>query len=116
MHGTLRRKRLSYGADGYFWGYDSNIRRVLQGNTNDRIGEDFSGYRDPNGIYAIRELVRAGTDGSHYVNYSFVLGDSEVLVPKVGYSYHLPKWKMVFGTSVDLDGVERDVQAARAQF
>ncbi|MDH1441210.1 methyl-accepting chemotaxis protein [Pseudomonas sp. GD03721] len=109
-------KRLSYGADGYFWGYDSNIRRVLQGNTNDRIGEDFSGYRDPNGIYAIRELVRAGTDGSHYVNYSFVLGDSEVLVPKVGYAHYLPKWKMVFGTSVDLDGVERDVQAARAQF
>ncbi|XLX41857.1 methyl-accepting chemotaxis protein [Ectopseudomonas mendocina] len=109
-------KRLSYGADGYFWGYDSNIRRVLQGNTNDRIGEDFSGYRDPNGIYAIRELVRAGTDGSHYVDYSFVLGDGKVLVPKVGYSHHLPKWKMVFGTSVNLDGVERDVQAARAQF
>nr|WP_024307464.1 methyl-accepting chemotaxis protein [Pseudomonas sp. P818] len=109
-------KRLSYGADGYFWGYDSNIRRVLQGNTNDRIGEDFSGYRDPNGIYAIRELVRAGMDSSHYVDYSFVLGDGKVLVPKVGYSYHLPKWKMVFGTSVNLDGVERDVQAARAQF
>lgn len=109
-------KRLSYGTDGYFWGYDSNIRRVLQGNTNDRIGEDFSGYRDPNGIYAIRELVRAGMDSSHYVDYSFVLGDGKVLVPKVGYSHHLPKWKMVFGTSVNLDGVERDVQAARAQF
>nr|WP_296276067.1 methyl-accepting chemotaxis protein [Pseudomonas sp. UBA7530] len=109
-------KRLSYGADGYFWGYDNDVRRVLQGNTNDRIGEDFSGYRDPNGIYAIRELVRAGTDSSHYVDYSFVLGDSKVLVPKVGFSHYLPKWKMVFGTSVNLDGVERDVQAARAQF
>ncbi|MGP9823216.1 methyl-accepting chemotaxis protein [Ectopseudomonas khazarica] len=109
-------KRLSYGADGYFWGYDSNVHRVLQGNTNDRIGEDFSGYRDPNGVYAIRELVRAGMDSSHYVDYSFVLGDGKVLVPKVGYSHYLPKWKMVFGTSVNLDGVERDVQAARAQF
>ena len=109
-------KRLSYGADGYFWGYDSNVHRVLQGNTNDRIGEDFSGYRDPNGVYAIRELVRAGMDSSHYVDYSFVLGDGKVLVAKVGYSHYLPKWKMVFGTSVNLDGVERDVQAARAQF
>ncbi|QFT21432.1 Methyl-accepting chemotaxis protein PctC [Pseudomonas sp. THAF187a] len=109
-------KRLSYGADGYFWGYDSNVHRVLQGNTNDRIGEDFSGYRDPNGVYAIRELVRAGMDSSHYVDYSFVLGDGKVLVAKVGYSHYLPKWKMVFGTSVNLDGVERDVQAARGQF
>ena len=109
-------KRLSYGADGYFWGYDSKVHRVLQGNTNDRIGEDFSGYRDPNGVYAIRELVRAGMDSSHYVDYSFVLGDGKVLVAKVGYSHYLPKWKMVFGTSVNLDGVERDVQAARAQF
>ncbi|MGG2397740.1 methyl-accepting chemotaxis protein [Pseudomonas sp. SH1-B] len=109
-------KRLSYGADGYFWGYDTSIRRVLQGNTDDRIGEDFSGFRDPNGVYAIRELVRAGMDSSHYVDYSFVLGDGKVQVPKVGYSQYLPKWKMVFGTSVNLDGVERDVQAARGEF
>ena len=55
-------KRLSYGVDGYFWGYDTNIRRVLQGNTGDRIGEDFSSYRDPSGLHAIRELVRAGVE------------------------------------------------------
>ena len=45
-----------------------------------------------------------------------MLGDSSVLVPKVGYAEFLPKWKMVFGTSLNLDGVERDVQAARAEF
>ncbi len=109
-------ERLSYGDDGYFWGYDEQIRRVLQGNTGQRIGESFNDFRDPNGVYAIRELVRAGIDGSHYVNYSFVLGGSTELVPKVGYSEHLPKWKMVFGTSLNLDGVERDVQVARAEF
>ncbi len=109
-------KRLSYGVDGYFWGYDTGTRRVLQGNTDDKIGEDFSGYRDPNGIYAIRELVRAGMDNSHYVDYSFVLGDSQELVAKVGYAHYLPKWKLVFGTSVNLDGVERDVQLARDEF
>lgn len=109
-------ERLSYGADGYFWGYDEQIVRVLQGNTKQRIGESFNDFRDPNGVYAIRELVRAGVDGSHYVNYSFVLGGSTELVPKVGYAEHLPKWKLVFGTSLNLDGVERDVQVARAEF
>src|SRR3990167_2444263 len=109
-------KRLAYGADGYFWGYDGESVRVLQGGTDDRIGQGFADYRDPNGVYAIRELVRAGKDGSHYVDYSFVLGGGDVLVPKVGYAQYLPKWDLAFGTSVNLDGVERDVQLARAEF
>lgn len=109
-------KRLAYGAEGYFWGYDGESLRVFQANGNERIGESFADYRDPNGVYAIRELVRAGKDGSHYVNYSFVLGDGKVLVPKVGYAAYLPKWNLAFGTSVNLDGVERDVQQARAEF
>ncbi|WP_019341137.1 methyl-accepting chemotaxis protein [Stutzerimonas stutzeri] len=107
---------LSYGKDGYFWGYDEQSVRILQGNTKDKIGQSFSDYRDPSGKYAIRELVRAGIDGSHYVDYSFVLGSSTTLVPKIGYAEYLPKWNMVFGTSLNLDGVERDVQAARAAF
>ncbi|MBE7376607.1 cache domain-containing protein [Pseudomonas sp. AL-54] len=109
-------ERMSYGKDGYFWGYDTQAVRILQGNTKDKIGQSFHDYRDPNGVYAIRELVRAGQDGSHYVDYSFVLGDSSELVAKVGYAEFLPKWKMVFGTSLNLDGVERDVQAIREEF
>jgi len=109
-------EKMSYGKDGYFWGYDGKAARILQGDTRDRIGESFYDYRDPNGVYAIRELVKAGQNGSHYVDYSFVLGDGTTLVPKVGYAEHLPKWDMVFGTSLNLDGVERDVQAARAEF
>lgn len=89
---------------------------MLQGNTRDRIGESFYNFQDPTGKYAIRELVEAGMDGSHYVNYSFVLGSDTTLVPKVGYAHYLPKWKLVFGTSLNLDGVERDVQASRADF
>lgn len=109
-------KRLSYGDDGYFWGYTTQVRRVLQGSTDDRIGESFNDFRDPNGIYAIRELVRAGVENTHYTDYSFMLGAGQQLVPKVGYSHYLPKWDLVFGTSVNLDGVERDVQLARDEF
>ncbi|CAD5107369.1 methyl-accepting chemotaxis protein [Pseudomonas carbonaria] len=109
-------KRLDYGVDGYFWGYDGQAVRLMQGNTEDKIGQSFADFRDPNGVYAIRELVAAGKNGSHYVDYSFVLGAGSQIVPKVGYSEYLPKWDMVFGTSVNLDGVEADVQKARAEF
>ncbi len=109
-------KELNYGDEGYFWGYDTKTFRLFQGNTGDRIGESFYDFRDAEGKYPIRELVRAGVDGSHYVRYSFLVGADKVIVPKVGYSMHLPKWDMVFGTALNLDGVERDVQAARAEF
>ncbi|WP_443690657.1 methyl-accepting chemotaxis protein [Pseudomonas sp.] len=109
-------KRLNYGKSGYFWGYDSHAVRIFQGNTNDKIGQSFYEFKDPNGVYAIRELVSAGRDNSHYVSYSFLLGDSNVLVPKVGYSLSLPKWDMVIGTSVNLDDVEVQVKAARSKF
>ena len=109
-------ERLSYGSEGYFWGYDGQSRRVFQGATRERIGESFADYRDPNGVYAIRELVKAGQDGSHFVDYSFAVPGSDALVPKVGYAEHLPKWNLVFGTSLNLDDVERDVVEARAVF
>ncbi len=109
-------QELNYGKEGYFWGYDSKTLRIFQGNTGDRVGESFYNFQDAEGKYPIRELVRAGMDGSHYVRYSFVLGADKVIVPKVGYSLYLSKWDMVFGTSLNLDGVERDVQAARAEF
>lgn len=109
-------QELNYGKEGYFWGYDTKTIRLFQGNTGDRVGESFYDFPDAEGRYPIRELVRAGVDGSHYVHYSFVVGADKAIVPKVGYSLHLPKWDMVFGTALNLGGVERDVQAARAEF
>ena len=109
-------KRLSYGGEGYFWGYDGQALRVFQGSSNDRIGESFADFRDPNGVYAIRELVNAGKNGSHFVDYSFSVPGSNALVPKVGYAEFLPKWNLVFGTSLNLDDVERDVREARSAF
>ncbi|NHW02599.1 methyl-accepting chemotaxis protein [Stutzerimonas degradans] len=109
-------ERLAYGAEGYFWGYDSKSVRIFQGNSRDKIGESFHDFRDPNGVYAIRELVAAGQNGSHYVDYSFAVPGKDALVPKVGYAEYLPKWDLVFGTSLNLDDVERDVLAARDVF
>ena len=109
-------ERLAYGREGYFWGYDGQFLRVFQGDTHERIGESFADFQDPNGVYAIRELVKAGQNGSHFVDYSFAVPGSDALVPKVGYAEYLPKWNLAFGTSLNLDDVERDVGEARAVF
>ncbi|WP_256568122.1 methyl-accepting chemotaxis protein, partial [Pseudomonas sp. HMSC75E02] len=113
--GVALLKRLAYGNGGYFWGYDTRSVRVFQGTSEERIGEDFSSFRDPNGVYAIRELVRAGQDDSHYVHYSFTRPGNSAVVPKIGYAQYLPKWNLVFGTSLNLDDIEEDVAKAREQ-
>lgn len=109
-------KRLSYGKDSYFWGYDSHVVRIFQGSSAEQVGASFYDFKDPSGLYAVRELVKAGLDNSHYVRYSFFLNDRSILVPKVGYALSLPKWDMVIGTSVNLDDVEAEVQSARKNF
>ncbi|OZY51874.1 chemotaxis protein [Pseudomonas lundensis] len=106
---------ITYGTDGYFFGYDSQTVRLFKGNSPEGVGKNFQDNRDPNGVYTNRELVRVAKDGSHYVQYSSSLpGNERVLVPKLGYTEYLPKWDMVIGTVVNLDGIEAQVAEVEA--
>ncbi|APC18420.1 chemotaxis protein [Pseudomonas frederiksbergensis] len=107
---------ISYGKDGYFYGYDSNTVRLFKANSAEGVGQSFKDNRDPNGVYVNRDLVNVAKDGTHYLQYSSPLpGDSKVLVPKLGYTEYLPKWDMVIGTSVNLDGVDAQVAVVQAE-
>lgn len=106
---------ITYGTDGYFFGYDSQTVRLFKGNSPEGVGNNFQDNRDPNGVYTNRELVRVAKDGSHYAQYSSSLpGNEHVLVPKLGYTEYLPKWDMVIGTVVNLDGIEAQVAEVEA--
>ena len=101
---------ISYGKEGYFFGYDSNTVRLFKSNSPEGVGQSFKDNRDPNGVYVNRDLVKVAKDGTHYLEYSSPLpGNSQVLVPKLGYTEYLPKWDMAVGTSVNLDGIEAQV-------
>ncbi|MGF0241151.1 methyl-accepting chemotaxis protein [Rhodococcus sp. IEGM1300] len=101
---------ITYGKEGYFFGYDSNTVRLFKANDPDGVGKSFKDNRDPNGVFVNRDLVRVAKEGTHYLQYSSPLpGNSQVLVPKLGYTEYLPKWDMAVGTSVNLDGVEAQV-------
>ena len=105
----------SYGKDGYFFGYDSETIRLFKGNSPDGVGKSFKDNRDPNGVYVNRDLVKVGKDGTHYLQYSSTQPGQTELVPKLGYTEYLPKWDMVFGTSVNLDGIDAQVAVVEAK-
>ena len=107
---------ISYGKEGYFFGYDSNTVRLFKANSPDGVGQSFKDNRDPNGVYVNRDLVKVAKDGTHYLQYSSPLpGNTQVLVPKLGYTEYLPKWDMAVGTSVNLDGIEAQVALVDAK-
>ncbi|WP_347911535.1 methyl-accepting chemotaxis protein [Pseudomonas grandcourensis] len=107
---------ITYGKDGYFFGYDSNTVRLFKANSPDGVGQSFKDNRDPNGVYVNRDLVKVAKDGTHYLQYSSPLpGNTQVLVPKLGYTEYLPKWDMAVGTSVNLDGIEAQVAVVEAK-
>ncbi|MBB2496343.1 methyl-accepting chemotaxis protein [Aquipseudomonas ullengensis] len=102
--------KIKYGKDGYFFGHDSNVVRLFRGSSPVDVGKSLADRKDPNGVYVNRELVRVAKDGSNFVEYSSPLPtDESVLVPKLAYSYYLPKWDMAVGTAVNLDGIEAQV-------
>ena len=107
---------ITYGKDGYFFGYDSNTVRLFKAGSPEGVGQSFKDNRDPNGVYVNRDLVKVARDGTHYLQYSSPLpGNSQVLVPKLGYTEYLPKWDMAVGTSVNLDGIEAQVAVVEAK-
>jgi methyl-accepting chemotaxis protein len=106
---------ISYGKDGYFFGYDSETVRLFKGNSPDGVGKSFKDNRDPNGVYVNLGLVKVGKDGTHYLQYSSTQPGQTELVPKLGYTDYLPKWDMVIGTSVNLDGIEEQVAVVEAK-
>ncbi|KII30852.1 chemotaxis protein [Pseudomonas fluorescens] len=107
---------ITYGKDGYFFGYDSNTVRLFKAKDPEGVGKSFKDNRDPNGVYVNRDLVKVAQDGTHYLQYSSPLpGNTQVLVPKLGYTEYLPKWDMAVGTSVNLDGIEAQVAVVEAK-
>lgn len=107
-------KRLKYGVDGYFFGYDGASIRVFSGSDSARIGDSFRDYKDVNGVFLINDLVKAGQAGGDYVTYHFPrLGQGDTAYPKLSYATWLPKWNLMIGTGFYIDGIDKAVSSAR---
>lgn len=109
-------KRLKYGKDGYYFGYDGSSVRIFSGSDTAKIGESFQNYKDVNGVYLINELVKQGKAGGGYVTYHFPRqGQGDTAYPKLSYAIWLEKWNLMIGTGFYIDNIDAAVAAARAQ-
>lgn len=102
-------RHLTYGSDGYFFGYDADSVRVFWADKDFKIGENFKDFKDPDGVYVINELIRVARNNTHFQNYAFPVPNSDKVVQKIGYSVFLPKWDLMIGTAVNFDDIEAEV-------
>ena len=109
-----RLSKVKYGDDGYFIGYDSQVIRLFRGDSSEGVGTNMSDRKDINGIYLNREMVAAAKNETHFVTYSGGVVNTDKVVPKLAYSFYLPKWDMVVVTAINLDSIEVQVAKVRA--
>ncbi|WP_045827297.1 methyl-accepting chemotaxis protein [Teredinibacter turnerae] len=108
-------RRMSYGKDGYIFGYDGDAIRIFSGSSDASIGKSYYDFKDVNGVYLIRELIDAGrkngfAEGNHFVTYHFPRLGEDVASPKLSYAIYLPRWNMMIGTGIYIDTIDAQLK------
>ena len=105
----LRNLRFDDAGDtGYVFVYDVKGVNIAHGVNASLEGKNLYDFKDPNGVYLIRELIDAAKKGGGYVQYSWKNTNGSVN-PKLGYAALVPKWNWVLGTGFWISGLEQQV-------
>lgn len=101
---------LKFGADGYFFAYDtSGVNLVLPGQEW-RIGQNMWNMQDPNGVLLIQELINNAQKGGGFVQYVFNQPSKKgAVAKKLAYSEPLEKWDWIIGTGVYIDDIDTQI-------
>ncbi|NOI98254.1 HAMP domain-containing protein [Vibrio kanaloae] len=100
---TLR--TLEYGESGYIFGYDSKGVRVVVGQSEDGIGNNYYDLQDKQGNYLIRDLIKNAKLGE-FTTYYFPKPGQSVALPKLSYSVFVPQWDLMLGTGFYTDDID----------
>ena len=98
---TLR--DLKFGDSGYFFGYSDKGDRVFMGNIDKGIGKNYWNLQDSNGVYILRELIKAGKQGGGIVSYHFPKPNQQMPEEKLSYAIYLDRWNLMVGAGFYLD-------------
>ena len=112
-------QNMSFGEDGYIFGYTEDAVRVFSGNSQSNIGESYYDFQDTNGVYLIRDLIAAGKknatgQSSEFVTYHFPRLGGDIAYPKLSYAIFLDEWNLMIGTGIYIDHIEQQVSTLEA--
>ncbi|MBW3695167.1 methyl-accepting chemotaxis protein [Vibrio sp. T187] len=98
-------KEINFAENGYIFGYTSKGIRVLQGQSDQGLGENFFNLQDKKGNYLIQDLIK-NAKLDKFTTYYFPKPNQTEPLPKLSYSVFFPQWDMMIGTGFYTDDVE----------
>lgn len=106
-------QEITFGKNGYLFGYDSQGNRVLLGKGQTGLGDNFMDLKDSQGNYLVRDLIKNAKSGDFTTYYFPKPGESQPL-PKLSYSVYLPQWDLIIGTGFYTDDVDAEIAEMEA--
>ncbi len=110
-------KKISYQEDEILFAYRSDGTKVLEGDSNEGIGDSFWMAKDADGKLWVQDLIKAAKSEEGFIRVQFMTADGDVSDQMI-YSIWLEQWDMVLGTRLDLDSMQlalRDLKAFSAK-
>ncbi|WP_289118267.1 methyl-accepting chemotaxis protein [uncultured Idiomarina sp.] len=106
----LRQLRFDDSGDvGYVFVYDNEGNSIAHGVNQSLEGKNLYNFKDPNGVFLIRELIEAAESGGGFVEYDWENTKGQVN-PKLGYADMLSEWGWVVGTGFWTSGLQEQTQ------
>ncbi len=112
---------IRYGGNnsGYFFINDSAGINILMPVKPELQGKNLIGLKDPNGLYFIKELIKAAKSGSEggMVQYLWPKPGHDKPIAKLSFAKHFAAWDWIIGTGIYTDDVDAvlDKKAAEIQ-
>lgn len=103
-------REIRFADDGYIFGYNSQGVRLLLGQSNAGLGDNFINMTDTQGNYLIRDLINNAKKNEFSVYYFPKPGES-IPLPKLSYSIYIPLWDLTIGTGFYTDDVDAEISA-----
>jgi len=108
---------IAFENSGYIFGYNSKGDRLLLGQSNAGLGDNFWNMQDTHGNYLIQDLIK-NAKVDKFTTYYFPKPGETTPLPKLAYSTYLPQWDLTIGTGFytdDIDAVIANMETLAAE-
>ncbi|HEY0835721.1 MAG TPA: cache domain-containing protein [Azospirillum sp.] len=100
-------RRIRYAGNEYVFVYAYDGVNMVMGPRPQVEGtRDLADLKDADGVFFVRELIKAGRGGGGYVAYRFPKAGTSDPLPKLSYAEGFEPWQWMIGTGIYIDDVD----------
>lgn len=98
-------RSITFGKNGYFFGYDSKGIRLVSGSSDAGLGKSYWNLKDSRGNYLIQDIIN-NSKINEFSKYYYPKPGQSTPLPKLSLSVYFPNWDMAVGTGFYIDDID----------